>query len=149
MYTGLAAFSTTINIALPPSASFSSLYVLFQLSVACSWFLARPNLCATRSLLPRVPRPSFEPFGLAVAEGREGRAGLKPESSISYSRFDAPKKSATAIIPLSHVALSEIRACAGLTHPLLCCRTITTLMTMLIGDYECRLCLGSASMRCI
>jgi hypothetical protein len=69
------------TLALPPSAPPSSLCV--------SWFLARPNSCAIRSLPPWVPRPSFEPFGLAVAEGREGTASLKPESSISHSRFDA------------------------------------------------------------
>jgi hypothetical protein len=40
------------------------------------------------SIPPRAPRLSFEPFGLAVAEGREGTAGLKLEPSVSYSRVD-------------------------------------------------------------
>jgi hypothetical protein len=52
-------FSTTINTALPPSALPSSSCVLFQLSVARSRFLARPNSCAARSLPPGVPRPSL------------------------------------------------------------------------------------------
>lgn len=57
--------------------------------------------------------------------------------------------SATAIVPLSHVALAEIWAWAGLTHSLLRCRTITTLTTMLgRWSWQCRLCLGSASVRC-
>ena len=89
MHGRLAAFSTTINTALPPSALPSLSCVPFQLSVAHSQFLARPNSCATQSLPPRVPRPFFEPFGLAVAEGHEGAAGLKLESSISHSRVDA------------------------------------------------------------
>jgi len=41
------------------------------------------------AILPRAPRLSFEPFGLAVVEGRGGTAGLKPESSISHSGVDA------------------------------------------------------------
>jgi len=41
------------------------------------------------------------PFvGLAVADDLSGTAGLKSESSIYHSGFDAPKSSATAIIPL-------------------------------------------------
>jgi hypothetical protein len=92
---------TTINTALPPSAPPSSLCVLFQLSVARSRFLAQPNLCATRSFPPRALRLSFEPFGLAVAERREGPAGLKPESSISHSRVDAIECLRRRSFPLS------------------------------------------------
>jgi hypothetical protein len=38
-----------------------------------------------------VPRPSSQPFGLAVAEGHEDTARLKPESSISYFGVDPLK----------------------------------------------------------
>jgi len=41
-----------------------------------------------RYSIPPTHSP-FEPFGLAVAEGREGTAGLKPESSISHFEVDA------------------------------------------------------------
>jgi hypothetical protein len=86
---GLGALSTTINTALSPSDPPFSLCIFFQLSVARSRFLAWPNSCAMRSHPPRATRPSFEPFGLAVAEGREGTVGLKSESSISYFRVNA------------------------------------------------------------
>jgi len=52
------------------------------------------------------------------------------------------------IISLSHITLTEMWAWAGLTHSLLCCyiiTIITTLTTMLINNYECRLCLDSVS----
>lgn len=50
------------------------------------------------------------------------------------------------IISLSHITLTEMWAWAGLTHSLLCCciiTIITILTTMLIDNYECRLCLNS------
>jgi hypothetical protein len=77
--------SSTINIALPPSAPPSALCVLFHLSVACLLFLVS-SLGLIHALLdpfpPRVPRPSFEPFGLAVARAGAARAQVGFEARI-------------------------------------------------------------------
>jgi hypothetical protein len=41
--------------------------------------------------LPTLTHPAYPLVGLAVADGPDGTAGLKPESSIYHSGFDAPE----------------------------------------------------------
>jgi hypothetical protein len=102
--TGQPPLSSSIKTARSPLArpSFSSILSQhLQRSVAWSHHAQSTPLAQTHPQGPFV--------GLAAAENPRERARLKLESSIYLSRFDA-EMSATAIIPLDHVVLAEIRA---------------------------------------